>query len=491
MNKSIKNNDKQEPPECEFATSKIKEIEELEQFQKKQLKITQKILSQLQLVSEQMGKLAELQQTRMSKLEKGDKEDQMLSMNYMVNMQKNFVDLKDELSKGYSYQNELLSSEISEVKTLINKNTKKPLDSIETMNVMTYQLQRLFKVRNKIIQRHQYQAFHNFQMSLNTFASNHPSINIAMNQIADLQVDITNIPLRSVQYCNKTVKEILQQEQREETQLPFVIESIINILQTYYIDQEGIFRTAGNQKEILDVSTRLSVSDLSNMTHENLSGLLKKFVRDIPNMLFNATHARDMLNEYLKSTQRNERIKNFKALFEKPGWVPVADLTMFKGIMSLCHKIAQKQDLNKMSEKNLSVCWTPSIFAVGTEEISNYLEMVSFIILECEYIFEDKSISNTTSRAGFGSLKSQKVSSRQQFDFMSGNMGSSNDTTQASSAPTASYAKVSSSDPSRYSKVIVSGFNSAVISFFSLILNNFIIFSNSLTDKTDGVPPPK
>ena len=458
LNKSIRN----EQQEIDFANSKIKEIEEFEQFQKKQLKVASKILAELQTVSDDMGKLFELQQTRMSKLEKNEKEDHMVSLNFMKDMQNNFIQLKDELSKGYAYQNELLSSEIAEVKGVITKNTKKPIDTIETMSIMTYQLNKLFKMRNKIIQRHQFQAFRNFNSSMNVFADKNPQVTAAMKQIEDLQNDIQNTPLRGVLYCGKSVSEILQQEQRSEKELPLVVEHIINIIQSLYIDHEGIFRTAGNQKEIQDVSTRLSVTDLTHMNIDNLTGLLKKIIRDIPGNLFNGSHARDMLTEYLKSTYRNERIKHFKALFERPNWVSPADLTIFKGIMSLCHKIAQRQDLNKMSEKNLSVCWTPSIFAVGTEEIGNYLDMVAFIILECDFIFEDKSVQSAPSqRVGFGALKSQKVRTTQQFDFMSGNMNSSNDTPpvqpqSATSAP--SYAKASSSDPSRYTK----GFRSQV-----------------------------
>lgn len=40
-----------------------------------------------------------------------------------------------------------------------------------------------------------------------------------------------------------------------------------------------------------------------------------------------------------------------------------------------------------MDEKNLSVCWTPTMFSVDTNELPTYLEMVKFFITEYDSIF--------------------------------------------------------------------------------------------------------
>ncbi|GAB1219996.1 hypothetical protein ENUP19_0047G0055 [Entamoeba nuttalli] len=375
--------------ETEYANSHIKEIEEMESYIKKHRSIANKILDAFSVLTEQIGNMAELHRTRLSLLQPLQKEDQALSVNYLLFIQGNMQLIRDELTKGYGKQIGFISSEIAEVKTLFNKNTRKPVDSVETMTTMLYQLKRLFEIRNKIMQRHQYLAFHLLNCNLNSFNVNNGNIYTAMNQLSDLDNDSEQIHLRSVSYVGRTLGEILDAERRKHSELPRVIEDIINLLENQYYEKEGIFRTAASQKQVNELFHRLSVSDISSFPWETLASTLKRFVRELPGMLFCNSLAKDVLSKYQESEIRETRIHNLTSLFYAQKWVPEEKIVLFKAIVKLCHKIMVHSSKNLMNEKNLSVCWTPTMFSVNNDELSKYLEMMSFIITEADFIFDD------------------------------------------------------------------------------------------------------
>ncbi|KAL7715372.1 Rho-GAP domain-containing protein [Entamoeba marina] len=373
--------DKNECPETDFANAKLKLVESLESYSKKHRNITNKILDELDTLSESFGNLAELHRSRLSEMPNDKKEDQALSVNFLAYLQGNFKVIRDELCKGYAKQMEYIISEISETKSTLSRNVRKPVDSLENMTTMFFQLQKGMEKRNQLIQRRQYSAFYLMNQNVSNFYSSNHRIYTAINQISEIEEMCQRHSLHDINYVGRSISEVLSDENRKLTELPRAIEGVINILYDKYYESEGIFRTTASQIVVDELYHRLSVSPLDDYSCDVLASVLKRYVREIPGMLFNNSVSRDIFTEYSRFENPKDKINNLANLFSS-NTIQDEKKTLFKHIMRLCHKISKFSSVNLMNESNLAVCWTPTMFAIENYELPDYLKMVQFFISE-------------------------------------------------------------------------------------------------------------
>ncbi|ELP87268.1 hypothetical protein EIN_095050 [Entamoeba invadens IP1] len=385
------NGEKTETPETEYVALHMKSIDDLETFFKKHKTYTNKIIDSFATIIEQLGNLAELDRTRLSTLPQNQKAKQAISVNFLLFSQGSFQVLKDELVRGYTCEVDAILCEIGDVKGTFQKNQRKTMDNLETLVTMKYQLGNLVEKRNRVMQDFQYKALNSFNNTVSMYFNGNGHLIEAAEEIEPTESEIQNIHLRGVSYVGKTVGEILDSEKRKHYELPKAIEEIIKIVRDNYLEREGVFRTAASLKEVDELYHRLSVSKLADFSCETLVSTLKRFVRELPGMLFCNSLAKDMLTTYRSRGTDEEKISALRKLFSGK-WVPEEKIVLFKAICLLCSDISSRSDVNLMNNKNLSVCWTPTMFAVGNDDLSSYLEMMTFIIQEARPIFNDLKI---------------------------------------------------------------------------------------------------
>ncbi|KAL7715209.1 Rho-GAP domain-containing protein [Entamoeba marina] len=387
--------DKTECSETEFAYNKLKLVDAIESYSKKQRSITNKILDAFSTLTDCFGNLAELHRSRLADIPTHKKyndkrEDQTLSINFLLFMQGNFKVVRDELYKGYAKQTENIISEVTDTKSVLTRNLRKPVDSLETMTTMFYQLEKGIEKRNQVIQRRQYSAMYLMNQNVTTYFVNNGNLHNAMSETSDIESYCQRHSLKGVSYVGRLLGEILDDEKRERDELPRSIEHIISLLEDKYYENEGIFRTNASGAIVNELYHRLSVSTISEFPCEVLASVLKKFVRGLPGMMFCNSLAKDVMTEYMKSGAKEDRINNLSNLFYSPSWIPEEKLVLFQSIIKLCYKISLSSSINLMTEANLSVCWTPTMFSVSNDDLPDFLKMMQFIIAEYPAIFPKK-----------------------------------------------------------------------------------------------------
>ncbi|ELP83733.1 hypothetical protein EIN_469370 [Entamoeba invadens IP1] len=383
--------------DIEFVTSNLKSIEELDIYSKKQRTITNKILDTISELLNEFGELSDLQSTHQTS-NKEEAITQSHSINFILFVQGSLQVMREELVKGFAKQMEYIIGSINEAKSTFQKNQKKPVDSLECLTIAKAQLDKIIEKRNQIILSHQLIAFSSLANAIqNNFQHNH-ELSDKIAEIDNLEDEADSTVLKAVSYSQHTLGEILDAEKRKRTELPKAIEQLIEVISTKHYLSEGIFRTNAASTSVNDICLKMAVTDFSVLPADLLAGVLKKFVRNLPSMLFSNLLAKDILIAFQASPTPEQKISNLKTLFDTPKWVPPEKLVLFKAICIMCHIIASHSDVNLMNEKNLSVCWTPTMFSVSTEELSQYLALMEFIIKESDEIFKRKNVKKIGTR---------------------------------------------------------------------------------------------
>ncbi|ELP83740.1 hypothetical protein EIN_469440, partial [Entamoeba invadens IP1] len=190
----------------------------------------------------------------------------------------------------------------------------------------------------------------------------------------------------SALYCNKSITSILVTEQRNNSQLPLAIESIVNYLYEKGFNVPGIFReiTTGNKQQIDDLYHRLSISSFEDFQPDLVAAVFKKFLRELPEHLFDA--------EVTKLTIKNYEMNGVVGLKNSLTELLPENFTMFKQLVRLLSKITAYEDINLMNAKNLAVCLAPTLFSfedIDTLSLAKCIQLLEVYISKFAEIFPD------------------------------------------------------------------------------------------------------
>jgi len=154
------------------------------------------------------------------------------------------------------------------------------------------------------------------------------------------------------------------------TPIPIVITDCVDYLKGHGIMEQGIFRLSGSAQEIklfqqsYDSGKIVSLGYVKD--HNTISGLLKLFVRTLPNPLL--TH--ELYDNYLEVGKANipedQKVAKFKAISETlaPAHKPVAAY-FFKFL----HEVSLYTTENLMGYENLSIVFGPVTLSSKAENL--------------------------------------------------------------------------------------------------------------------------
>ena len=233
-------------------------------------------------------------------------------------------------------------------------------------------------------------------------------------------------PLDVVMKEQQTIDDLLM----VNLSIPFIVHHCSFVIQKYYLFEEGIFRVSPSFSILEELQAAIEVTDdfgksileklLPNSDRNNnnnadnadessesdapklnpnsfrahlYSGLLKKFLRDLPDPLLTkelydnwiscGKALEETTNEDLKSILRND--------------MPKSNYYLLKSIILLCTSICEHSSVNKMTSDNLSrvigpsVLWNNSLDALSsTEHISIINSTIRHFIDNYRYYFVDE-----------------------------------------------------------------------------------------------------
>ncbi|KAJ7356191.1 Dynein light chain Tctex-type [Desmophyllum pertusum] len=157
--------------------------------------------------------------------------------------------------------------------------------------------------------------------------------------------------------------------QRTGQPLPQSILFAINYLQRSAVDAVGIFRKSGGKQRINHLKEMIEGdpdnTDFEGLSPYDMADMLKQYFRELPDPILTSKLAETFITIFssIPSDSRMEAMQAAILLMPDPNREALQTLLLF------LNEVAANSETNQMNEKNLGVCFAPSLFHLcGTKE---------------------------------------------------------------------------------------------------------------------------
>lgn len=160
-----------------------------------------------------------------------------------------------------------------------------------------------------------------------------------------------------------------QKDQYPNLPIPFYFHKIIqDLLNKNCQEQEGIFRINGDIKKIDTIANKINngTYDVSECTINDLAGLLKHWIRELPVGMIPFSKLGDLLTICEDGT-----------LIQFVDKLPKAHCSLLKYLIGFLKIIAQNSEVNLMKPHNLAVCFTPTVIKIQEDLTQDYYRKYS------------------------------------------------------------------------------------------------------------------
>ncbi|XP_066258922.1 rho GTPase-activating protein conundrum-like isoform X1 [Euwallacea similis] len=154
----------------------------------------------------------------------------------------------------------------------------------------------------------------------------------------------------------------------DNSMVPQVFQSIVDQLNTRCITEEGILRVAGQKQKLELLSNeieskfyynRASVEDLlKQATVHELTGILKKLLRDLPDPIFTM----ELFDMFYKTGSISNTEDKVRALNLLVLMLPIEHRNTFKVLLNFLLNIIRNEKKNRMGLHNVAMITAPSFF---------------------------------------------------------------------------------------------------------------------------------
>lgn len=167
---------------------------------------------------------------------------------------------------------------------------------------------------------------------------------------------------------------------KEENTIPLIVRKCVEEIERRGLDLEGIYRISGNARikrqlrsQFEENSLRVDVSDESGVSCHVLAGILKDYLRELPNPLI----SREMYRHIDDGASFKNKNKSnlLRELMQK---LPYTNRATLIYIMDHLRRVSAECETNKMTNQNLAVCFGPTLMSspLATEEMLNFKKQV-------------------------------------------------------------------------------------------------------------------
>lgn len=157
--------------------------------------------------------------------------------------------------------------------------------------------------------------------------------------------------------------------QRSGQPLPQSILFAINYLQRSAVDAVGIFRKSGGKQRINHLKEMIEGdpdnTDFEGLSPYDMADMLKQYFRELPEPILTSKLAETFITIFssIPPESRMEAMQAAILLMPDPNREALQTLLLF------LNEVAANSETNQMNEKNLGVCFAPSLFHLcGTKE---------------------------------------------------------------------------------------------------------------------------
>lgn len=182
--------------------------------------------------------------------------------------------------------------------------------------------------------------------------------------------------------------------------IPSIIIETLSYLFPKYQEEEGLFRLSGTFEQIQDLKNKIDGGNLiANLLKEesnchNVSGLLKLFIRELPNPLY----PKPLQSRIITASQIEDKETRRNELYEIALQLPHTSYAVLKILTITFNKMLDQSGKTKMSAANLSTVWAPNLIwnreiETNPQQFIQFSRLINLAIQatieEAEYMFKD------------------------------------------------------------------------------------------------------
>ncbi|KAG0077963.1 hypothetical protein BGZ90_006195 [Linnemannia elongata] len=211
-------------------------------------------------------------------------------------------------------------------------------------------------------------------------------------------------PAKQIMFGN----DLLDQLELEQRLVPLVVEKCIEAVDERGLEVEGIYRRSGMAAEARQLVQAYDIGMQPDLMDTeiyqdicSITSVLKQYLRSLPEPLI----PYDLYAEFMEAIslpQNDAKIQTFKDLMDR---MPVAHYATLKVLLEHLNRVTQKDKINLMNAKNLSVVFGPTLMR-NPDPSREIMDMtfknltIEFFIVHTSELFAQDSPPSTNSSGG-------------------------------------------------------------------------------------------
>jgi len=217
-------------------------------------------------------------------------------------------------------------------------------------------------------------------------------------QLPDSLNILSSVPENNGQIFGVALELVMDHPMNQFAPIPILVSNAVRFIEIHGLRTEGIFRLSAPQENIQmikDVYDNGEIFDFSGVKDVHIiAGVLKLYIRTLPDPILKFSLYSKWILSFdgtdLPSTKT--RMKNLLNELPRINYLILAE------ILGLCVKITQHSEENKMTYKNLAICWAPNLLKSSQDNMDSVLRfagivnsIISLLISEYSFFFTDIS----------------------------------------------------------------------------------------------------
>lgn len=154
---------------------------------------------------------------------------------------------------------------------------------------------------------------------------------------------------------------------QSQTGVPSIVEECLTFLIPAHVHEEGLFRISGMKEDIVALKQKCDASaaqgapfrlaDVVEENCHNISGLLKLYIRELPNPLYPKT----LHGALIAAGKIEDESARTEALQDLAKHLPLSNYALLRRLTRTLYDLLEHVEATKMTSANLSTVWAPNL----------------------------------------------------------------------------------------------------------------------------------
>ncbi|KAM9384178.1 unconventional myosin-IXb isoform 2-T2 [Pholidichthys leucotaenia] len=154
----------------------------------------------------------------------------------------------------------------------------------------------------------------------------------------------------------------------DKSPVPMVLEMLLEHVEMHGLYTEGIYRKSGSANRIKELHQRLNTDPhlvcLEDYPIHTATGLVKQWLRELPDPLMTFTH----YNDFLHAVELPEKQEQLQAVYKVLEELPTANYNTLERLVFHLVRVCKEEASNRMSSNSLAIVFAPCVLRCPDSE---------------------------------------------------------------------------------------------------------------------------